>query len=67
MKRKILPKRCSGIWCKVCKKVLCVASCFDIFHTNENFKDILLEMRFGNKTDVENENAEIRHLIWLRK
>ena len=59
MKRKILPNRCSGIWCKVCKRVLCVTPCFDIFHTNENFKDILLEMRFGNKTDVENENAEI--------
>ena len=59
MKRKILPKGCSGIWCKVCKKVLCVTPCFDIFHTNENFKDVLLEMRFGNKTDVENENVEI--------
>ena len=43
-----LPKRCSGIWCKICKKVLCVTPCFDVFHTKENYKDILLNMRFGN-------------------
>ena len=40
MRKKILPKRCSGVWCKVCKKVLCVTPCFDIFHTNENYREI---------------------------
>ena len=59
MRKKILPKRCSGIWCKVCKKVLCVTPCFDIFHTNENFRELLLQMRFGYKKGVGNKDVVI--------
>ena len=59
MRKKILPKRCSGVWCKVCKKVLCVTRCFDIFHTNENYREVLLEKRFGNSRAVEEEDVLI--------
>ena len=57
MRKRRLPKRCSGIWCKECKKVLCVTPCFDTFHTNENYREVLLEMRFGNNRG-ENKNGD---------
>ena len=34
---KRIPKRCTGIWCGTCKKPVCIAPCFDIFHTDENY------------------------------
>ena len=58
MRMRRLPKRCSGIWCKVCKKVLCVTPCFETFHTNENYKEVLLEMRFGNNGMIGGEEGE---------
>ena len=36
---RILPKRCSRIWCPYCKKVLCATPCFKVFHTNPNYND----------------------------
>ena len=48
MRNKRLPKRCSGIWCKGCKRVLCVTPCFEVFHTNPDYKNVLLNYRFGN-------------------
>ena len=44
---KRIPKRCTGIWCGTCKKPLCITPCFEIFHTEENYKAILLAMRFS--------------------
>ena len=41
------------------KKVLCVTPCFDIFHTNENYREVLLEKRFGNNRAVEEEDVLI--------
>ena len=38
---KSIPKRCTGIWCGTCKKPLC------IFHTDENYKAMLLVKRFS--------------------
>ena len=46
IKKKRLPKKCSLIWCKICKKPLCVTPCFDIFHTKANYREILMNMRF---------------------
>ena len=42
-----IPKRCTGIWCGTCKKPLCITPCFKIFHTEENYKAILLAERFS--------------------
>ena len=44
---KRIPKRCTGIWCGICKKPLCITPCFEIFHTEENYKAILLAKRFS--------------------
>ena len=44
---KRIPKRCTGIWCGTCKKPLCISSCFKIFHTEENYKAILLAKRLS--------------------
>ena len=38
IKKRILPKRCSRIWCPTCKKVLCTTPCFKVFHANPNYK-----------------------------
>ena len=46
IKNKILPKHCSQIWCANCKKVLCATPYFKIFHTNQHYKNILLNLRF---------------------
>ena len=46
IKNRILPKRCSRIWCPNCKKVLCATPCFKVFHTNPNYKIFLLSKRF---------------------
>ena len=46
IKNRILPKRCSRIWCPTCKKVLCATPCFKVFHTNQNYKIFLLSTRF---------------------
>ena len=46
MKNRILPKRCSRIWCPTCKKVLCATPCFKVFHTNQNYKKNLFSKRF---------------------
>ena len=51
IKNKILPKRCSRIWCGTCKKVLCATPCFKIFHTSQHYKNILLNMRFPAEAD----------------
>ena len=51
IKNKILPKRCSRIWCATCKKVLYATPCFKIFHTSPNYKNILLNMRFSPKAN----------------
>ena len=55
IRNKKIPKRCSGIWCKICKKVLCVTPCFDIFHTKANYKEILLNMRYLVEGGNDNE------------
>ena len=51
IKNKILPKRCSRIWCATCKKVLCATPCFKIFHTSQHYKNILLNRRFPAQGD----------------
>ena len=44
---KRIPKRCTGILWGTCKKPLCITTCFEIFHTDENYKAILLAKRFS--------------------
>ena len=44
---KRIPKRCIGIWCGTYKKPLCITPCFKLFHTEENYKVILLAKRFS--------------------
>ena len=51
IKNKILPKHCSRIWCANCKKVLCTTPCFKIFHTNQHYKNSLLNLRFPAQVD----------------
>ena len=51
IKNKILPKHCSRIWCANCKIVLCATPCFKIFHTNQHYKYIQLNLRFPAQVD----------------
>ncbi len=46
IKSKRIPKKCSGIWCSSCKKVLCATPCFQLYHTDPNYNITLLELRF---------------------
>ena len=42
-----IPNRCTCIWHGTCKKPLCITPCFEIFHTDETYKAILLAKRFS--------------------
>ena len=48
IRTKRLPKNCSGIWCPTCEKVLCIVPCFEIYHTHQDYKNMLLKRRFPN-------------------
>ena len=36
---------------QIAKKVLCATPCFKIFHTNQHYKNILLNLRFPVQVD----------------
>ena len=46
IRAKRIPKKCTGIWCLLCRKPLCVSPCFAIYHTDKDYKQTLLAMRF---------------------
>jgi len=49
IRAKRIPKKSTGIWCRKCAKPLCATPCFAIFHTDPNYKLILLKKRFPDQ------------------
>ena len=48
-----LRKKFTSYWCSSCQVALCIEPCFEVYHTEENYKHILLGIRVPNFiTDV---------------
>lgn len=41
----VFPKKSTSYWCDSCRKPLCITPCFELYHTEQNYKDSILNFR----------------------